>query len=272
MKKITTLILLFLLMQLEGTAQNVMHAIVFADTEAEKIGDGCQKNYDNIRKLLAEIAANAELKLKPYYFSEEECTTENLKKTIQSLATDPTDVVFFYYTGHGEGNSKSNWPNLKLSQDGKNDRLNLQEVDRLITDKNPKSQFVIGECCNKPSDAFAINQGAGRGDLKFRARYQELFNTKVKVLLCASAKGTPAYINDEEGGVFYNVFESVLNQELTKNETASWKNLLFRVELEMSGLDIKVNGKIQTPSPTPYYEGYYIINDKKENLKVVANK
>lgn len=272
MKKLGLIVLLMCFLGQLTIAQRVMHAIVFADTEAENIGEGCQKNYNNIRKLLNEIAKNAELKLKPYYFASEDCTTENLKNVLNSLEMATEDVVVFYYTGHGEGTKKSNWPNLKISQDGKTDKLNLKTIDELIAEKKPKSQIVIGECCNKPSDSFVINQGIGRGELKFRKRYKELFNTEAKVLICASAKGTPAYINDEEGGVFYKVFEDILFQELAKNDAASWKSLLFRVELAMSGLDVKVNGKIQTPSPTPYYEGYHIVNDKKEKLTVVADR
>ncbi len=269
MKLLCTLLCLLWSFAVSG---QTLHAIVFADTKAERIGEGCQANYDHIRQLLQEIAQNADLTLQPYYFSGEDCTTQNLEQTLENLTVTAEDAVIFYYSGHGEAASKSVWPNLLFSQNEGGILFNLQNIAEQIASKRPKMQLVIGECCNQASDALAFAPGIGRGELKPKQRYKELFGTEANVIVCASAKGLPAYINNEKGGVFYHVFTQALNEELAKNETAGWQNLLFRVEVEMSGLDIKVNGKIQTPSPTPYYEGYHIINQKKQALKVVGRR
>jgi len=264
------LIILFLgILSFQLQAQTAkLHAIIFAATDEPLVGEGCQKNFDRMTGLAREIAENADLKLHPYYFSGEECTTENLLEAVKNLKCDKEDAVFFYYTGHGISNPDSPYPDLKITS--QSTLVNLKEVDNKIAKKKPKNQIIIGECCNRENDFLAFDNISSRNTMKFRDRYKDLFKTEGRVLVCASEKGNATYVNPEEGGIFLNVFQKSMDELLAKPETATWNQLLFKVDLELSGLDIRINGKVQSPNPTPYYEGYQVVKNAKEELVMVG--
>jgi hypothetical protein len=145
-----------------------------------------------------------------------------VKNAINTALIDSSDVVIFYYSGHGVSNSSTHspWPELFLH----GGFLPLDSVLSLLEQKSPRFMLVVVDACNNISDSTTTTH---RSTIKLpdNTRYAHLFRRfEGTVIVTGSKKGGLAWGNNFSGGYFSDVLFTAM-----RGDYKSWKELLLRV-------------------------------------------
>ncbi len=204
-----------------------LHAIIVSDTNDESVGASVQIDQRRLQGLVKSISEYTKMALIPHYISGNQLNRANVERAINSVSdVSSDDVVFFFWSGHGFNDEKSNskYPTVYLS-DWQN-TLGLESVANMLKQKKPRLLIVIGDTCNKP-------MGGSRGEEITRGEKDENYKTlflsyRGTILASSSIKGQYSYGNNQSGGLYTNAFLSSLSKELASSGTPSWKTLMDR--------------------------------------------
>lgn len=209
------------------------HAIIFADTNDEKIGKSVMEDLQNIATLMSMIHTENSYMLKEYYYWGNDCNNANLTKVLQNLLCNQEDVVFFYYSGHGtrslDDNSK--FPQMCLGSKSEKDYMPLYRVEEIIAKKNPKFRIIMADCCNSFSPYVSPKSDYGKGKTVIKSEsataLKTLFGQTEGSIIVASSKAGETSVAWEEGGAFTYcfIFELLKMIEGTSSPVV-WNTLL----------------------------------------------
>jgi hypothetical protein len=239
-----------------SAGSQTLHAIMFVDTYDSSIGESCAVDYAKMANEFQATADHAQLTLKKYYFKGASFTKDNLVETIENLKVSGSDIVYFYYSGHGfrYDNQDKIWPRLALGRKGQalRDRdTDLNWVKAKIEEKGAKVNIILADCCNSliginlpPSEAYEEDR-----DL-IKRNYEVLFKKFTGTVISSGCvPGQYSFCNPEEGGWFTNFFLKTLHYSV-ENESMSvdtaWKNLLQTTKSKTS-VFARNKGREQTP-------------------------
>ncbi|MEM9823760.1 MAG: caspase family protein [Bacteroidota bacterium] len=250
-------LVLFLLccfgLKLSGTTtppeDKVMYVIIVGDTrQSSGIGGGVQQDVNRVYNGFRYFAS-----LMGYQFEHEVITEQNrlhrdtILKSIRKIPRE-TDVVVFYYSGHGECRSEGEkMPYLKV--DG---GLVIQELLNDIRRKQPRFLLMLTDCCNNPPPTDYRDQITRRSDADdlLLSNLNHLFNDyRGEVVATASRYGERAYMGGN-GSYFTCAFFDTFAQMGSIIHPFEWENWLKRVQERT--VDIVEREKFD--SQTPYFE------------------
>lgn len=237
--------LIFLLVGVltQQLSATTLHAIVFADSYDDKIGESCYLDYEAMTAELKATARTLKLTLKPYFFTDAGFSKANAEKILKGLEIASDDIVFFYYTGHGarSPSDKTRWPQLAFEYERKKTSatfMSLAEVDEILAAKQPKFRVVLADCCNSivptlPSKKVSIGATRVKSAASRFEAYKKLFINPSGNVICSSSHPGQASKATEYGGAFTLVYLAIL-EEITKGNPeaqASWNFLLTGTEV-----------------------------------------
>lgn len=219
---------------------STFHAIIFADTQDEKIGKSTQLDVDNVSNMLVEAQSSLkeEMEFVYYVYPESYCSPENLKKVLENIQCKSDDVVFFYYSGHGVRSMEdiSLYPQmcLGLSLREQSKMVSVEGVDRAIAQKNPRMRFVITDCCNSTNEfvtpKLEISKGNSTVNSQKEGNYRKLFLNKYgNVIMTSSKAGETSSCNAQIGGFFTYCLLAVLENAINQN-VSDWNLILEAVK------------------------------------------
>lgn len=240
MKRIRILLILFiaLLCVKQNVGAQTLHAIVFADTKDESIGDYDKQDYINVSTELSTIASATGMKLNTYYHKDDLCSKNSLVSVLSKLNVTSDDVIFFYYSGHGTRatNDVSDFPQMCLASHYDQDFYPLEKVLQKLSSLPAKLKIVIGDCCNSASVGVTVKDYASKGATVLTKEpvnaYRNLFygyrgtiiasgSQKGENSRCISYKdGTPA------GGTFTVMLLSTLQAVAKNGIEANWDEIM----------------------------------------------
>lgn len=202
-----------------------LHAIIVSDTNDGSVGASVQIDQRRLQGLVKSISEYTRMALIPHYISGNQLNRANVERAINSVSdVGSDDVIFFFWSGHGFNDEKSNskYPTMYLG-DWQN-TLGLELVANMLKQKKPRLLIVIGDTCNKP-------MGGSRGEEIARGEkdenYKTLFlNYRGTILASSSIKGQYSYGNNQSGGLYTSAFLSSLSKELASSGTPNWKTLM----------------------------------------------
>ena len=232
---------LLLAQQLYATT---LHAIIFADSYDETIGESCLLDFEMMTAEMKATAQALKVNFEPYFFTDADFTAAMANEVLEGLTVASDDIIFFYYTGHGARSpgDKTRWPQLAFKDDNQQTTVNtfisLHEVDQILAKKGAKFRVVLADCCNSvvPTlPAKSISVGATRvkdAESRFNA-YKELFiNPRGNVICSSSIPEQPSQATNN-GSAFTLVYLAIL-EEITKGNPdaeADWNFLLGGTEV-----------------------------------------
>lgn len=250
MKKIF-LLLFCVLWQLSYTdmAGQTLHAIIFANTENESIGQSVSVDFKRMELEMTTIAKSIGYQLKKYnyYGSPSNFNRENLDNVLDGLSCSPNDIVFFFYSGHGGRamNEDTEFPEMCLFVNDENFKSRSQlyplyDVYTRIKRKNPRLTIVMGDLCNSIIKGYyknenAASKGATVLSKEFCDVYKNLFvNTKGGLIAASSEPGytSGCYVYEEDGkyyhagGYLTYSFLRALQYCVSRNQDTSWESLM----------------------------------------------
>jgi len=227
----------------------ILHAIIAADTDDEMVGKSVEIDLENVESLLLSIQDNTGLRLQTRSISGNELSRNKVIEALNQLSVGPSDVVIFYYSGHGVNfNKGSKWPSLVLA--GR--FLDLDEVKARIKAKNPRFLMVFADACNNLVQVISSVRGT-RGMPRAK-NYRDLFlNYRGDIMASSSIPGQKSWGSHGGGGFFTQAFLNQLNEELASASIPSWQAIMERAKKPLPTYD----------SEQPFQDPQYEINIRR---------
>lgn len=246
MKRIM-IILLEIWMSCAIAWSQTFHAIIFANTQNNTIGESVQVDYDRMGIEFATISSFIGYKLQKYYYqgTPNRFNARNLNKVLNEIQCGSNDIVFFYYSGHGlrAANERTPYPEMVLKVNepiNVSDLYPLHNVYQQIKAKHPRLTIVFGDLCNSTDESFYRdynnNRGATIRSVEICDIYKNLFlNVKGGLIAASSKPGHTsgcARFNDgtHAGGNFTASFLQILGEIVSQGRMANWNDLFANTQ------------------------------------------
>lgn len=214
--------------------------VVVANTEDITIGTTCVVDKDATYKTFSQLAEFMQIQFVPKIIYGKEFSKVNVDNAINAIHPGPTDIVVFYYSGHGfnSNQEKTRYPYLDLRDKtfqnfGGAYTLNIEDIYKRIKSKGARLNLVVSDCCNAdPSAAsivtsdFASTRNSSIGWNMENCRALFMNSKPTSILMTAAAKGELSAGNGT-GGIFtYNFRESLEKIIGPFSTNVSWPTLL----------------------------------------------
>ena len=224
----------------DAQKQTKLFLVLVANTEDLTIGKTCVIDKEATHKVFSQVAEFLGIQFVPTVIEGKTFSKVNVDKAIAALRPSPSDIVVFYYSGHGFNYDKEGYqyPYMDLRDKsfqmfGGQYTLNIESVYQKIRAKGARMNLIISDCCNNdPSQTTNISsEGASTRassigwDME-NCRNLFLNPQKVSILMTAAAKGELSAGNANDGGIFTFNFRQSLEKFLKPfSTTATWKEL-----------------------------------------------
>lgn len=226
------LFILFVLFCFQLNAEGV-HLIIAGDTQSD-LRQQVQKDISFMQNRGRALANELGKTYRPAFFIEDQLTRNNLLSHLDSKSFDSTDIVIFYFTGHGfrTKDKQSKWPNLYFSKT--NSSLELDEVVERLSKKNPQFALIIADCCNNYTDQvmpevqyFSFEPSSHH---TFHPKVAELFKNSRGLLVISGAEPGGFSWSNDEGGILTAAFFEALG--FRSRSSVNWDLVQENVELQ----------------------------------------
>lgn len=228
---------LFLIVSSLSNAQTI-HWITFADTQDIDNGDEVTNSVDAFTSQFVDRINDAIIP-KGYFqrqktYSGSSFTKSKCLSVIRNLSVSNSDIIVFYYLGHGGRyqqstankqtayNYKYPWPDLMFEVeegDPIHAPLTLNQIHKLLKQKGARLTVTIGMCCNEENSQYKTEHGresySRRYKIvskKFAKKFgQQLFlKYKGDIIIASSHPGQISYGGAEYGGCDVDCFTTAL--------------------------------------------------------------
>jgi hypothetical protein len=148
------LLVLLVLGLLYGTVEaKTIHWLTFIDTTDPDVGkiDGNTRNllYSKWIEVVNSVLKEDGYSINTVDIYGKELSPDTCKTIVESIQIEPSDIIVFYYVGHGIQNvGVSEYPRLCLGQRLENKLLALSWIHDKLKFKKPRLAITIGMCCN----------------------------------------------------------------------------------------------------------------------------
>ncbi|MEQ1554077.1 MAG: caspase family protein, partial [Ferruginibacter sp.] len=222
---------------------DTLYFVSVANTTALNIGPSCNTDRDAMKTIFKAIANTLGLPIKIIDIYGDNFNADNVHDAIKNLNPALSDIVIFYYSGHGfiDKSAAKKFPKLDL-RSGVFDPLDealeyqIEDLYKTLLDKNARFTLVLSDCCNDvPGAKVPISKNAPStrsSPIPFNKQIcKELFlNTnRFAVLLSAASKGEAAAGFESDGGIFtFNFRETLVNvmNPLATVNDVSWSSII----------------------------------------------
>lgn len=242
MKRILLLLLAIVSGGIAIQAQTI-HAILFCNTLDEKIGESCIVDHNISINEISVIAENIGYEIKYYDYYGEECSNENLRRTLSDLNCTSDDIVYFYYSGHGvhAASDPGSLPQMCLKYDSYEQEkfFPVKKVDEMLALKNPRLRLIMTDCCNNLAEWVSFKGFLSEEKTltttitkEESVNYKKLFlNNKGSIIVTGSKRGQVSWCTSA-GGMFTLSFWETLYNVGTGKVKPEWDTLLQTVKEE----------------------------------------
>jgi Caspase domain len=219
-----------------------LYLLVVADTLDESIGSSCSIDMKRAVETFKGLTDFMGIKMITKTISGDDYSKKNVQAAITNLKPMNTDIVVFYYTGHGfRKENTDRFPNIKLKthhtsrQDVLNNSLSMEEVFTMVQKKGARFNLVLSDCCNSDIEITNITTGTKPGNTKSsgilwdedNCRNLFLNKTPASILATAADNGQRASSNNDFGGFFSYFFKTSMENYCSKlKSNVNWDAVL----------------------------------------------
>ena len=250
-----------------GQAQT-LHLLMVSDYANPAFGKVSLENETNIESVFNTVSSNLGYKLNKVYFNTGNKLFDRVAivNSLNKLATNPEDIVVFYYNGFGfyPANNTGEYPTFQLNNTD-NKTLSMDDVALQLSSKNNRLGLVIADIRNTQNNISDKNTQVpfAMEDLK-KIISQKIFLEQTGVLKIVSAKkGMPSYpyftadfketffstseISDSEKiknisfGDWFSMTQSIINADIYYSEIKKPQEILWSFT--------KLNKKVKNYQP-----------------------
>jgi len=257
-----------------------IYLLIVADTLDKEIGPACSLDIARTLQTFKGITDTMGIKLLPKIITGPSFSKKNVELAIAGfLKPAATDIVVFYYSGHGfrkQEETGRRFPNIKLKtnhtsrQDVYMNSLNIEDIFMLIKKKPSRFNLVLSDCCN--NDIETTNSiGSKPGQTKGSGVQWNLDNcrklfldpTRMSVLATAADYGQRACSKNSFGSFFSFFLASSLENYCSRlKNNVTWDQIMQDTKTQT------VNKAKHTYCDKPYIPAN--ICNQYPNYKIVA--
>jgi hypothetical protein len=228
---------------LTPTEKNIrLHLIAVADTLDKSIGSACSKDLQRMAETFKSLSSYLGIQYSVTPIWGVNFNKKNVETTISKLKPSDSDIVVFYYSGHGfrKQEEKKRFPFMKLKtfhtskKDVYANSLNIEDIYNKLRLKPARLNLVLGDCCN--NDIITTNAvGAKPGKTKSskvdwsedNLRTLFLNENPMSILACSAQNGQKASSNNDFGSFFSYFFKVSIENHCSKlRPYATWDIVL----------------------------------------------
>jgi hypothetical protein len=233
------------------------HVLLFIDKEAPDIGRGCEVDYIKMAAFLNTVSKSIGFETQYYDASGMQFNSEMVEQRISEIKTTPNDVIFCYFSSHGQNQTEKNskFP-CSVTHTG---CVPIDGIHQKLKQKNARLCITMADCCNNVVKKKGVSKGlevieeVGKEENKI---YNQLFlEAKGDILVTSSEVGQYSYTDSDSGSYFTNKFQESVLSAVNFSDNITWKNVLDDTKQRLK------NDPMTTGKQTPYYE----ININNEN-------
>lgn len=252
------LLLLFCILTISLKGQT-LHTIVICNTEVD-YKETMKMERENVLNQIQQLGLLLEYDWDLQYLKSSDCTREKLKKIINEMDVKPEDVVLTFYSGYGNNDGNTPWPQYCMKSDSNNQEswVKMTDLEKWVAMKNPRLRVVLSNCCNirwgnnssdvkdRPNEGKTEVRPLWNGEEKSlnAEHYKSLFSVNGSVMSTASKLGEYSWMN-EKGGIYTQTFWDVMSLVGKGKVAPDWESVLDEVYQICSSLNEKQH---------PYYE------------------
>ncbi len=254
-----------------------MFLLTVTDTEDESIGPDCDMDRKKQQAYFKKIAEKLGIEIVISELMGKEINKANLLNKIDSIRPAKSDIVIFYYSGHGYSKNDSlKYPYLDLRYDKDipvrpENELNMEEIYAMIKNKPGRLNLVISDCCNWHLDVTnikSVNIASPRPSSVGLSveNMKTLFMSpdRTSILITAAEKGQVSAGNPINGGIFTSQFRESLQKYLSINyQNITWDQIIQNTKTQTE--------TVAAYSLCPRPENAEIIDKCKQNPIVKVN-
>ncbi|MEO6313514.1 MAG: caspase family protein [Chitinophagaceae bacterium] len=204
---------------LTATEKNTrLYLLIVADTLDKEIGAACKLDIARTLQTFKGLTDTLGIKFLAKTIAGTDYSKKNVELAISNfLKPAPSDIVIFYYSGHGfrkqEENRRFPYIKLKTNHTSKQDvyanSINIEDVFASIVKKPSRLNLVLSDCCNSDieiTNSTGSKPGKTKGSgVKWNEdNYRSLFlnKTRMSVLATAADNGQRACSKNDFGSFF----------------------------------------------------------------------
>lgn len=220
-------------------ADNVtIHAIVFCNTNDEKIGLSCLNDQQRFTFELGVIETAIGCEEDWQVFIGNECNKPNLEKAISDINCSPNDVIFFYYSGHGvhaQADPTDGWlPQMCLNyQSYDQDKfVPVTYVRDRLQSKGARLNIILTDCCNNEANWVSVKgilaqqtNAVNTNTIDIANLKRLFFESRGSVIATSSKRGQISY-GPEDGGCFSTAFWDEMYKIEQGSGIADWETIM----------------------------------------------
>ncbi|MEM7120303.1 MAG: caspase family protein [Pseudomonadota bacterium] len=207
-KLIYGLAVAMLFIALNGSARaDTIWAVVVADTNDPHIGYSVGVDAGNVTRMLDDIAKQTDMDLKLQTISGNAFTAKSIDQALNNIKPGTDDVVFFYYSGHGERDLKSSdpWPEWNVN----GQLVPYSDVLSRLDNGAPRLVIALSDACNRDLRNSVVGativSDDGHGS-KEQWSYKDLFKSTTGYFVASSASPGELSTVVGEGSAFTKSF------------------------------------------------------------------
>lgn len=209
-----------------------IHALIAADT-LTNIRYSSYHDIANIKKALDTISTQIQVPLHLQEITGLNLSLENIDQWLYTTQSTSSDIVVFYFTGHGLRSKKSTtiWPALYFVPSGK--LIDMTSIVNKIKQVPARLYVIISDCCNNVHKRARIMFPKGpiskdfKEDLSRRGYAQLFLETKGIIIASGAVPGELAWASDR-GGIFTNSLLESLRHEVFNKPQPKWERIFER--------------------------------------------
>jgi len=204
-----------------------IYVLIFADNKSPDISEACQNDKRKVIDWLSEAANLTGMRLlgadDNYVYSK-----AGVDSALRSIHTEPNDVIFFYYTGHGIRFEKQTgrYPYLDFyNNEALRAQINLEEVHQKLKAKGARLTITIGDLCNVVVRGDVVI--AYKAPLR-KQIFQKLFlSAEGDILVASSSPGQSSVLSrDQQSGLFTSCWLSAAEWVASGKAEPEWEEIV----------------------------------------------
>lgn len=209
----TTKFFVFILLYFCSVNAEGIHLIIAGDTQSD-LREQVQKDVAFMKDRGRALANEMGKPLHSAVFIEDKLSRNGVLSYLDSRNFDSSDIVIFYFSGHGfrTKDKQSRWPNLYFTKT--NTWVFLDEVVERLGRKGAQFSLIIADCCNNYEDqTFPGKQHfrfAPSSHHTFHPKVADLFRNSTGLLVISGAEPGGFSWANNEGGILTAAFFEAL--------------------------------------------------------------
>jgi Caspase domain len=218
-----------------GYAQT-LHVISAADTLDPPMGVEFGLNKDAIDNYVQSLAQATNMILELVDVTGQSYSCASIEKAIKNLSVASQDVVIFFHSGHGHSprhdtkdESASIFPSLECSTSPHAQIPNLEDIFKLLSEKNARITIVGADSCNELvpiiEPKFVPPPAPPPNTAGIRTMFLKYEGT---ILIASSAPAEFSFYPNDSIGMFTRQFLDALNNPSNVAPNLIWEEVIAR--------------------------------------------